>query len=257
MEISYPNWNSQENAYLFTIDLPSQHIAGSAVSQPSLATLPDLDKHEPFLSDLLQEFLEKTKRFFVTPLPLEKVKKYLRHYTSDSASAFPADSSLCKPLWSPTSLKMKTNEFGLYWTIKGWEVAEPLIQADFFRSTSPAPQSPEPPSQDAKQHNEVRNQSNLRTIHIQNTMDSLVPVGDLPLSDLPPLNFQEESHEKKEIRRRIREARLKVELAKLKAKRMSQLYFERYGEAGYSTEESSLESSESDSDDPMGRYSYS
>jgi hypothetical protein len=258
MEISYPNWNSQENAYLFTIHLPSQYIAGATVSESSAASLPDLVKHEKFIADLLQEFLEKTKRYFVTPLPLEKVKKHLRHYVSEMAP-IPAGSTYYKPLWSPTSLKMKTNEFGLYWTIKDWQAAEPLIQSDFFRSTSPAPQSPELPPLDAKPKYEDGSvsQPNLRTIHIQNTMDSLVPVGDLPLSDLPPLNFQEESNEKKEIRRRIREARLKVELAKLKAKRMSQLYYERYGEPGYESAETSLESSESDSDDPMGRYSYS
>jgi hypothetical protein len=62
--------------------------------------------------------------------------------------------------------------------------------------------------------------------------------------------------EQKEVRRRIREARLKVELAKLKAKRMEQKYYERYGEAALDSEESSLETSESDSDEPGGKYSY-
>ncbi len=241
MEITHPSWNSQESAYIFTISYP-QKLEGGTFTDLSDVTLPDLSASH-YVESFLNEFLEKTKRYFVSPLPLEKVKKHLRHSILE-VPPFPVGSTFSKALWSPISLKMKSNEFHLYWCVADWQAAEPIIRSDFFRSASPAPQSPEP-------------QSNLRTIHIQNTMDSLVPVGDLPLSDLPPLNFQEESQEKREIRQRIREARLKVELAKLKAKRMSSQYYERYGESAYDSAESSLESSDSDSDGPMGRYSYS
>ena len=241
MEVGNPTWNSEENTYLFPftgtlLDLKvNQHISDlSGLSLPE-----DLDTMG-IVDEVIGIFLERTKRYFVTPLQKETVKKHLRHYVANVAN-LPTKYQFYTPTWNPVHLKLKSNEFSLFWSVEKWAPTEPLIRPDFFRSKTPAPQSPEL-------------QPNLRTIHIQNTMDSLVPVGDLPLSDLPPLNFGEETHEKKEIRRRIREARLKVELAKLKAKRMEQKYYERYGEVQGETDESSLGSSDSDSDHHFGRY---
>ncbi len=240
MQVNNPTWNPQESAYIFPIS-SGPTLVGQPIPSHTDATLPDLSSH-PLLDTVLTVFLEKTKQYFVTPLTRERMKKYLTNHIADTVIP-EEDQGFFKPVWRPTYLKMKSNEFALYWSITSWEKSEPLIQSDFFRPQTPTPQSPEP-------------EVNLRTIHIQNTMDTLIPVGDLPLSDLPPLNFAEETPEKKEIRRRIREARLKVELAKLKAKRMEQRYYEKYGEADLESDESSLESSETDSDGPGGKYSY-
>lgn len=240
MEISHPSWLANEHVYLFGIHGTGVFgVEGKVIQDISAVSLPDVPASS--LNELLVQFLDGTKRYFVTPLEIEKVKKHLRHYIS-TVPPFPSGVVFAQPLWKPTALKMKSNEFGLYWTVVEWKPSEQIIQSDFFRPKSPAPPTSEP---------------NLRTIHIQNTMDSLVPVTDLPLSDLPPLNFDEDTAEKREVRRRIREARLKVELAKLKAKRMEQHYYERYGEREMQTEESSLESSESEDDEILGKYSYS
>jgi hypothetical protein len=238
MEVTHPSWISQENAYLFrftgaveTVESQEPVFDISAVSLPATATI----ANSTITDSLLTVFLEKTKKYFVSPLNKDTVKKHLRHYI-DTVPPLPEKDGAFTPVWKPVSLKMKSNEFSLYWSVAEWKVSEPLIRSDFFRSKSPEPQS------------------NLRTIHIQNTMDSLVPVSDFPLSDLPPLNFGEESPEKREVRRRIREARLKVELARLKATRMEQKYYERYGE-DLQSEDSSLGSSESESDENLGKYS--
>lgn len=101
----------------------------------------------------------------------------------------------------------------------------------------------------------------LRTIQIQNQpADSLIPIGDLPLSDLPPLSFMTDEVDdprKEEVKRRIREARLKVALAKLKAERMEQKYYAQYGERPENSEESSSYTSEEEPDGVLGSYSYS
>lgn len=241
IEVGHPKWISQEAAYEFTFP-SAPTFEGPPVPNDTIPSLPDLSK-EAVLQEILTGFLDKTKQFFVTPLQLEKIKKYLTNHITDESRS-PAEAGFYKPTWKPAYLKMKSSEFALYWTVASWKLTGPLIQSDFFRPQTPKQQSPE------------LQQPNLRTIHIQNTMDSLVPVGDLPLSDLPPLNFGEESPEKREVRRRIREAKLKVELARLKARRMEQKYYERYGEEAVESDESSLESSESDSDVPMGKYSY-
>jgi hypothetical protein len=241
LDIGHPKWISQESAYEFTF-LSAPVLKGPAISNDSALTLPDL-ANGTLLQEILAGFLEKTKQFFVTPLQLDKIKKYLTHSIADVAE-FPPEDGFYRPIWRPVTLKMKSNEFAMCWSVTEWIPAEPLIQSDFFRPQTPK-QSPEPIGQ-----------PNLRTIQIQNNLDALVPVNELPLSDLPPLHFGSETVEQKEVRRRIREARLKVELAKLKAKRMEQKYYERYGETALDSEESSLETSESDSDEPRGKYSY-
>ena len=234
MEIANPSWNSQENAYLFRFTGNVDTLEGKEpLYDVSGLTVP---KDTAVTDALLTTFLEKSKRYFHTPLQKETVKKHLRHYYAD-IPPFPTGEGPYVPIWKPVSLKVKSNEFGLYWSVVEWKASEPLIRSDFFQSKSPEPQP------------------NLRTIHIQNTMDTLVPVSDLPLSDLPPLNFGDESPEKREVRRRIREARLKVELARLKARRMEQRYYQRYGE-DLEESDSSLESSESESDNNLGKYSY-
>lgn len=240
MEISHPSWNAKENAYLFEFTGPSTFaLQGKGIQDVSAVSLPDVPTAP--LNQFLTSFLDGTKRYFVSPLELEKVKKHLRHYIG-AVPPLPSGVIFAEPLWKPTALKIKSNEFSLYWSVAEWKPSEALIQSDFFRPKSPAPPTSEP---------------NLRTIHIQNTMDSLVPVNDLPLSDLPPLNFGEDTAEKREVRRRIREARLKVELAKLRAKRMAHKYIERYGEDVVESEDSSLESSESEGDEILAKYSYS
>jgi hypothetical protein len=241
MQVSNPTWNPEESAYIFPLS-SGPVVVGQPISFQSDAILPDVSKETSILHEILTSFLEKTKQYFVSPLSIERMKKYLTHHIGDTLKQ--EEQGFFKPSWQPVYLKMKSNEFALYWSIVSWEKSEPLIQSDFFRPQTPTPHSPE-------------REANLRTILIQNTVDStLIPVGDLPLSDLPPLNFIEESPEKKEVRRRIREARLKVELAKLKAKRMEQKYYEKYGEPGLESDESSLESSETDSDGLSGKYSY-
>ena len=234
MEISHPSWSSTENAYSFalhgtveTIEVPEPVYQTEGLELPNVQSVTDT---------ILTEILEKTKKYFVSPLQKDTVKKHLRHCIAEVPS-LPAPDQPYKAVWKPVSFKMKSNEFSLSWSVVEWKPSEPLIRSDFFRSKSPEPQT------------------NLRTIQIQNTMDSLVPISDVPLSDLPPLNFGDETPEKREVRRRIREARLKVELARLKAKRMEQKYYERYGEE-LEGDESSLEDSESDSDENLGKYSY-
>ena len=59
-------------------------------------------------------------------------------------------------------------------------------------------------------------------------------------------SLQELNPNKAESRRRIREARLRVALAKLKSQRMEQKYYERYGEKPDDSEESSDLSSDSE-----------
>ena len=231
MEISVPTWNSNTMSYSFRIGKSSHGIEQTLYYELQGLQFPASSSvSEAFVRD----FLEKTKKYFTTPLTVEKVLRHLRH-TIDTTE-LPKESGWYTLVWQPSVFVIKSGDFALTWQATEIQPTEPVIPAE-FTTTTPRAQSPAIPEQPA-----------LRQIQIH---DSLIPVGDLPLSDLPPLSFgtEEIDPQREESKRRIREARLKLQLAKLKAQRMEQKYYERYGQPAQESDESSDFSSDSDEEE--------
>jgi hypothetical protein len=236
MEISTPTWNSGNQSYTFRILKSNIQLEQVAFLEQSEQEL-NLPANQATTNQFVAEFLEKTKKYFTSPLTNERVLRHLRHSTvKTEKEASIKKEGWYKLQWQPFSMTIKTNDFLLSWQITEATEAEPMIPTEFTNATTPRAQSPVP--------------EQTRNIQIH---DSLIPVGDLPLSDLPPLSFETEqvdpAHE--EMKRRIREARLKVQLAKLKAQRMKHRYFERYGHAVEESEDSSEFSSESEEEEEL------
>lgn len=237
MEIGIPTWNAGTTSYLFRILKSNYQVEQSLYYDSSPLEFP---ASSAVTDQVVREFLEKTKKYFTTPLTPEKVLRHLRHMADTTNQ--PKEAGWYTLVWKPYAFVVKSGDFALSWQIADAKVCEPMIPAE-FTSTTPRNQSPVP-------------EQDLRSIQIH---DTLVPVGDLPLSDLPPLSFGTDTldPQKEESRRRIREARLKVALAKLKAQRMEQKYFERYGQALEESDESSEFSSESEEEElPFGTHSH-
>jgi hypothetical protein len=245
MEIGIPTWNAKSMSYSFRILKSTNEIANVLYYDGANIELPVT----PSLTQtIVKDFLEKTKKYFTNPLTPEKVLRHLRQ-TMESSDLPKWEAGWYEVTWKPATFIVKSGEFTLTWEIVDGKETGPVIPAEFTTSTTPRAQSPAP-EQTPKE---------IRSIQIH---DSLIPVGDLPLSDLPPLSFGTEQTDavKEEIRRRIREARLKVQLAKLKAQRMEQKYFERYGQPAEDSEDSSEFSSDSEEleqEIPFQRHSHS
>jgi hypothetical protein len=241
MEVGLPKYNSNPISYTFRI-LKTTHSVQQDGFYEAGTTL-NLPANLPVLQDFVAEFLEKTKKYFTSPLTSEKVLRHLRHTTH--IEEVPKKEGWYTFQWEPISMTIKSNDFLLTWSLTNLQETDALIPPEFTASATPRAQSPAP------------EQPQLRNIHIH---DSLIPVGDLPLSDLPPLSFgtEEQDPDREESKRRIREARLKVQLAKLKAQRMEQKYYARYGQTAVDSEDSSDFSSESEEEElPFGRSSHS
>ena len=234
LTVNTPTWNKADQQYSFGLKA-NMIIVTKPLLEFTDKSLPVTFKQD--VHDLMTEFLEKTKQWFATPLKLESSLRRLRH----SWPSFTKADGFVTLTFSPACMVISSKEMILEWQLVKSLPSEPFISADFLESTTPRPQSPVLASgpQEAQA---------VRTIQIQNTVDSsesLVPVNDLPLSDI--LEMESESKERTMEKQRIREARLKVALAKLKAERMAQKYYMRYGE-DLEGEESEL-SSASDSDE--------
>jgi hypothetical protein len=232
MEIGLPKYNANPTSYTFQIVKPGSYRIEQVGFYEIGATF-DPPANLGVTQSFVTEFLEKTRKYFTTPLTSEKVLRHLRHTTH--VEDFPKKEGWYTFQWQPFSMTIKSNDFDLNWQLTGAFETEAVIPSEFTNSTTPRAQSPAP---------EQKSQQ-VRNIQIH---DSLIPVGDLPLSDLPPLSFgvEETDPAREETRRRIREARLKVQLAKLKAQRMEQKYYERYGQVPDDSEESSDFSSDSE-----------
>lgn len=238
MEFSVPTWNSQTTSYTFQILQSNLEIATTCHvdSVNSKIDLPACgDKEAP----IVQQFLFKTQKYFTNPLTAEKVLRHLRSVFRDTGK--PTKDGWYEIVWKPIQFVVKSGDFQIVWEIASATETVPRIPAEFTAQTPRAttPESPEQPKQ-------------VRTIQIH---DSLIPVGDLPLSDLPPISFPTEEADptREESKRRVREARLKVALAKLKAQRMEQKYYERYGQTMEESEDSSEFSSDSEEELPFER----
>ena len=242
MEIGTPTWNSGSQSYSFRI-LKSSHTLDQVLycEQPSQKLDLPASSVQAYITAFIPAFLQQTKKYFTNPLTYEKVVRYLRHTTL--TDGLPEKAGWYTFHWQPYSLTIKANDFLLTWQVSGIEEAEVVIPPEFTVSTTPRAQSPLP--------------EQTRNIQIH---DSLIPVGDLPLSDLPPLSFQTDLADpaQEEIKRRIREARLKVQLANLKAQRMEHRYFERYGTQVEDSEDSSEFSSDSEEEEeiPFEQHSH-
>jgi hypothetical protein len=231
MEIGIPTYQSTSQSYSFRILTSPYKIQETQFyeAQTPFSLPAKIDDSEPFV----REFLEKTKKYFTNPLTVEKVLRHLRHSILDQG--LPTETGMYEFQWTPYAFVIKSGDFALEWKLVSCKPHDIVIPPEFTQSTTPRNESPVP------------EQPPLRNIQIH---DTLVPVGDLPLSDLPPLSFGTEPLDpaREEIRRRIREARLKVALARLKAQRMEQKYYARYGQQVEESEESSEFSSDSEED---------
>jgi hypothetical protein len=237
MEIATPIYNANPISYTFRIGKCSQQVEELVYYEnETLTRLPA--NITDGVNAILDELLEKIKKYFTNPLSNEKVLRHLR--LTIVGNDLPKSAGWYSFIWKPVEFIVKSGEFTLGWHVAEYKASEPMIPADFTASTTPRAQSPVP-EQTADER---------RSIQIK---DSLIPVGDLPLSDLPPLSFGTEDIDpaREEIRRRIREARLKVQLAKLKAQRMEQKYYERYGQTAEDSEDSSEFSTDSEEEVPF------
>ena len=241
MDISTPVWNAKENQYIFRFlgtmptveNTTAVYIEGPNATQE--INIPE--DNGTVVTEVLQVFIQKAQRYFTSPLRMDIVQKRLRHEVKTIGLPEDLQEGWYRIHWSFEDIKVQSKAFILGWKIQNIVETEPQISSDFLSSTTPRASSPVSPER-----------TDLRTIHIQ---DSLIPVGDLPLSDFPTEvlfdQIPDEKFERQDGRRKVREARLRLALAKLKAQRLEEKYYSRYASKKNEIEESSLSSgSESD-----------
>lgn len=228
-------------------------------------TLAEEDSAHPTAADMekttdtfLAQFIQKSSKWFATPLRLESVKKRLFHSFEkvQISNELPA---WYLATWAPRQMMIKRSEFHLHWRFVSAEETEPVIPRDFLGAPTPRAQSPVPVAGSvaapvASQQPEVKQ---IQIHGMLDVPDAMVAIGDLPLAD-PHSSFQLQLDEGREDRhvdkKLIREARLRAALAKLKAERLANRYYERYGAEQADSDSSDLSSYSSSEGSETGGF---
>jgi hypothetical protein len=241
MEVANPVWNSKESSYVFqlsgsyfTLGGPLSHFSpGAPFKAPVL--------NSGLVSAFLDAFVEKTAKHFATPLRTANILPRLKHIWTQPTLDLTDKSYTFE--WTPKEMIVKSKEFCLVWASSAKE-SEPVISSDFLnlapsRSSSPAPES-----------------KDLRTIQLQ-TQSGLIE-HEIPMSSdlsdprLMTLEYENSPHTAE--KKRIREARLRAALASLRAERLTEKYYEKYGTPA--EDDSSGLSSESEDEEQSGNGRY-
>lgn len=239
MEIEHPTWNSADSIYIFRVIKNKPEIKSKTLYVKSSTdinlTINEFPQLTMMTSDIAENFIELSKKWFSTPLKKENFLKRLRHKFNMKNQNQKDINNWINFSFILDTIEINNKEIILNWLNSLETISEPLIPSDFIKESRPS--SPD--------------NANLRTIQITNTVDSnnLVAFEDLPFSEQLTYDDNSKSNEK----RKIREARLRVALAKLKVERLAKNYFSRYGEDNNS--DSSDLTSESEFEEDLNAYS--
>lgn len=238
MEIGNPVWKAREHTYVFSLrSVPSEFVLQES-SYIESGEFPDIRPTifvKSVVNALVEDIVEKTKSKFATPLTGVHVLSRLTHIWEHSKGPAVQESGWYTVTWTPLEFSVKPKDFVIVWYPSNVIPAEARIPSDFVSMPTPRSQSPAP---------------EVRTIQIQPSTSGLVEY-DLPLADSEEPRFPVESFESSALdseKKRIREARLRAALAQLKAERLAEKYYKKYGilPGDDSSEEDSEDESETE-----------
>lgn len=221
MEIGVPTYSAVGQLYTFPLQSSSVELVSAPKYMEGLDVpdIPDITSEESqkLIEGVLSRFIEKTKRYFSTPLRTKTILSRLSHVWDSKPT--PVESGWYTGSWKPSSLKIIPKEFVLVWSCGPLQAGDPMIPTNFIseaesRCPSPAPE--------------------LRTIQLQPFAPSGPGLLELEPSivehnDSRMMTLDYEAPSYRLEKKKIREAKLRAALASLKAERLAEKYYQKYG----------------------------
>lgn len=210
-----PKHDAETRCYVFTFENPPIFDCSSVTDIP-FSVEPTLQAR---LQDFVSYFLTQAAKYFSKQLQTSAFFQRLNHewHTEMISLPGPPGREVERAIWIPDRILFYASRYELHWSLRGVEfVPEPTIPPGFLE----------------------RGVADEELLEI-NTDGALfeLPGQEAPLgaldADAIPLSsrFTREELEKKAMeRKRIRQARLRVALAQLKAERLAERYYRKYGD---------------------------
>ena len=225
MEIDAPTYIASETLYVFPFKSSAVRLASKVkyIETLDFPDAPDVtdETAKKRIETIVEDFIEKTKRYFATPLRTKTILSRLNHVWE----GIPLANQTIPPgwysvAWEPLRLKIAPRAFTLVWKSGELIPEQPVIPSDYLaeeesRSPSPAPE--------------------VRTIQIQpgttsaNGLEELEPDFPEPIDSSRMVTLEYEAPHHRLEKKKIREAKLRAALAALKAERLTEKYYQKYG----------------------------
>jgi hypothetical protein len=223
---STPSWDARKSVYTIIIastatvqsDAQYTDLSGSpTIESPDTQTEVFQTLLKTFVTDLLTKDAES--KWFSSRLRESSITKRLVHTWEPSETVRP-ESEWSFPVWRPNLLEISTKGFTIQWVLDSFVKTTPKISERFLPPMS-RPDSPTEP--------------HIRHLTIQTSGEEMDGEVDIPFADESRMvNFEKQQQDKSALQ----EARLRLALAKLKADRLSNTYYQKYGEIPTDEEES-------------------
>lgn len=216
LTFSAPVWYSNDKKYVaevkdtdIILDSEPVDLSKECITKP-----PATADVETFVKDILPIIHEQTGSWFTSPLTLEKLQKKLRCDFQDIQIKHDQRYVIFK--WVPKYFTIESNAFKLTFTISSMNDYYPRIPTNFLDPDTPRATTPA---------NEVEN-ANVRNIVIHpDTQPEFMD--DIPFSEHP--STLELRDEKSRERQRLRQAKLRSAIARLKVEQLRERYLRHYG----------------------------
>jgi hypothetical protein len=238
IELDVPTWYSREAIYASQVKSTDLVMEGACtdISKQNFDLSPSKSTLDEVKSSIADVLSKETKTWFTTSLTAEQVEKRLafefQNLNSDTQDRW------IKVTWAPSYLQVLKKGFILLFKIVTITPCNPRIPLTFFESMTPRATTP---TEDLRE--EVRN------IVLQPGAgpQDLEQIDDIPLSEnLASFEIRDEKAREKQ---RLRQAKLRAAIARLKVEEMRERYLRKYTddyleESSDSEEETSSQESE-------------
>jgi hypothetical protein len=208
---------------------------GVDLSKTGQVLTPTVEQIESTRVTMIEIIQPQILTWFTTPITLDKLRKNLKF--EFAPFEYTPESRWVSVRWVPKHFKIQTKGFVLLFSVQSFVESNPRIPLSFLESTTPRASTPE----DAPL---VRNIV-VRPGAIQIPSD-LIESTDIPLSESHASMEIEMDDKKSTERQRLRQAKLRAAIARLKVEEMRERYIREYGDVDDENEDSDDSSLESE-----------
>ena len=241
LSLQVPTWYSNDKMYVANVKETDISLVSVPVdiSQENHSKPPSDDDIDVFIVNILPILHEQIKSWFTTPLTVEKIQKKLK--CEFESLSIKHDSKWVSFVWAPKYFTVGSNVFKLVFQVVSMNDCNPRIPLSFLDPDTPRAISP------ADSLNEGKD--NVRNLVIHASEQQYELMDTIPFSEHP--TTLELRDEKSRERQRLRQAKLRAAIARLKVEEIKERYLRQYGGGEVSEEEyddgSSFDSEPSDS----------
>lgn len=221
LELDVPTWYSRDGMYASKVKFSDFQITGDCIdiSKEGADLSIPLSVMEEFRAELSATLTKATQSWFSSPLTGPQVEKRLQFHFPKMA--FNTEEKWVQATWVPDYFQVQKKGFVLIFKISKISPCNPRIPLTFFEAMTPRATTP----------TEETTRQDIRNIVLQPGAgpQGLEDVGDeIPLSE--NVSSFEIRDEQSRERHRLRQAKLRAAIARLKVEEMRERYLRHYGD---------------------------